>query len=82
MTGDPNPADAALLERTLAYARGKTSAAEVMVSEGESTPVGFEADKLKEISTRQTWGIGIRVFVDGRMGVSSTNDPGQSRRTR
>ena len=75
MTGDPNPADTALLERTLAYARGKTSAAEVMVSEGESTPVGFEADKLKEISTRQTWGIGIRVFVDGRMGVSSTNDP-------
>ena len=75
MTGDPNPADTALLERTLAYARGKTSAVEVMVSEGESTPVGFEADKLKEISTRQTWGIGIRVFVDGRMGVSSTNDP-------
>ena len=53
----------------------RRSAAEVMVSEGESTPVGFEADKLKEISTRQTWGIGIRVFVDGRMGVSSTNDP-------
>lgn len=71
----PSDADLALLERTLAYARGKTAAAEVFVSEAESTPVSFEAEKLKEISTRQTWGLGIRVFVDGRMGVSSTNDP-------
>ncbi len=75
MTGAPRDADLALLERTLAYARGKTTAAEVMVGEGESTPVSFEAEKLKEISTRQSWGLGIRVFVDGRMGVSSTNDP-------
>ena len=75
MTGRLDDADTALLERTLAYARGKTTAAEVFASESESTPVNFEADKLKEISTRQTWGLGIRVFVDGRMGVSSTNDP-------
>ncbi len=75
MAQRPTDADLALLERALAYARGKTTAAEVFVSEGESTPVSFEAEKLKEISTRQTWGLGIRVFVDGRMGVSSTNDP-------
>lgn len=75
MTQRPTDEDMALLERTLAYARGKTTAAEVFASEGESTPVSFEAEKLKEISTRQTWGLGIRVFVDGRMGVSSTNDP-------
>ena len=75
MTPPPSDADMALLERTLSYARTRTTAAEVFASEGESTPVGFEADKLKEFSTRQTWGLGIRVFVDGRMGVSSTNDP-------
>ena len=67
-----------LLERTLAYARTKTTAAEIFVSEAESTPVDFEAEKLKEISTRQTWGLGIRVFVGGRMGVSSTNDPAEA----
>ncbi len=78
MTQQPTDDDMALLERTLAYARGKTTAAEVFVSEGESTPVSFEAEKLKEISTRQTWGLGIRVFVNGRMGVSSTNDPNKA----
>ncbi len=67
-------ADMALLERTLNYARNRTTAAEVMVSEGESTPVEFEAEKLKEIATRQSWGLGVRVFAGGRMGVSSTND--------
>ncbi len=77
---DPGAADLAVLERTLAYARSRTSATEVMISQAESTPVSFEAEKLKEIQTRQSWGLGIRVIVDGRMGVSSTNDPAGAER--
>ena len=72
--------DRALLEKTLAYARSKASAAEVMVVESQSTPVSFEAEKLKEIETRESWGLGIRVFVDGRMGISSTNDSAEAER--
>ena len=80
MSSATSAADQALVERTLAYARGRASGAEVMVVESQSTPVSFEAEKLKEIETRESWGLGIRVFVDGRMGVSSTNDSDEAER--
>ena len=67
--------DRALMERTLDYARRVADEAEVMTTESASTPVGFEAEKLKEIETRETWGIGVRLIVNGRVSVSSTNDP-------
>lgn len=67
--------DRNLLERTLEYARGRADEVEVMTVESTSTPVGFEAEKLKEIETRETWGVGIRLIANGRIGLSSTNHP-------
>lgn len=63
------------MERVLEHARRFSPEVEVMVVEGTSTPVGFEADRLKEIQTRESWGLGIRLVIDGQVGLSSTNDP-------
>jgi PmbA protein len=63
------------LERALDYARSVSAEAEVMIVDSGATPVGFEAEKLKEIETRESWGMGVRLIVNGRVGLSSTNDP-------
>jgi len=67
--------DKNLLEMTLDYAAKTSEEAEILMYQNISTPVGFEAEKLKDIETRESWGIGVRVIKDGRIGISSTNNP-------
>jgi PmbA protein len=50
--------------------------AEVFVVETEETPVRFEANRLKEINSRQTSGVALRVIVGGRIGFASSTKPG------
>jgi PmbA protein len=66
-----------LLEKSMSYALDSVEEAEIMIHENISTPVGFEAEKLKEIETRETWGLGVRIIKNGRIGISSTSNPDQ-----
>jgi PmbA protein len=50
--------------------------AEVFAVESEETPVRFEANRLKEINSRQTSGVALRVIVNGRIGFASSTRPG------
>jgi len=50
--------------------------AEVFAVETTETPVRFEANRLKEINSRQTSGAALRVIVDGRIGFASSTKPG------
>lgn len=50
--------------------------AEVYRVSNEETPVKFEANRLKELNSRQTAGVALRVIVDGRIGFASSTRPG------
>lgn len=52
----------------------QTDAAELFWVTKQSTPVNFEANKLKEIQSRETSGIALRVIKDGKIGFSSTTN--------
>jgi len=49
--------------------------AEVFAVQTEETPVRFEANRLKEINSRQSSGVALRVIVDGRIGFASSTRP-------
>lgn len=57
----------------LALAAG-AEAADVMVAESDETPVGFEANRLKTIESKNSRAIGLRVIKDGRLGVAAATD--------
>ncbi len=60
----------AILER----ARKRFDAAEVIEQRGESVSVSFDDNRLKEITTRQFHGVGLRVIHRGRIGFAATTD--------
>jgi len=60
----------------LEQASRKVHAAEVMVQESEERSVRFQDNSLKSVRTRAVRGVGLRVIHEGRIGFSSTNDPG------
>ena len=62
-------------EELLKAATRKYGQAEVYRVEGESVPVTFEANKLKELSARETSGVALRVISKGRIGFTSTTNP-------
>ena len=48
--------------------------AEVFWVNSRSTPVGFEANRLKELQTRENTGVALRLVKNGRTGFSSTTN--------
>ena len=48
--------------------------AEVFWVNSRSTPVGFEANRLKEMQTRENTGVALRLVKNGRIGFSSTTN--------
>ena len=42
----------------------------------EETPVKFESNRLKELNSRQTSGVAVRVIANGRIGFASSTRPG------
>jgi len=48
--------------------------AEVVHVHGESTTVGFEANRLKRSQVEETTGIALRVVKDGRLGFAASSD--------
>ncbi|MBI2913126.1 MAG: TldD/PmbA family protein [Chloroflexi bacterium] len=67
----PNSPDPIL---SLALRRGAQQA-EVFALESADTPVRFEANRLKQITSRRSSGVALRVIADGRIGFASTTRP-------
>ncbi|HWO94732.1 MAG TPA: TldD/PmbA family protein [Dehalococcoidia bacterium] len=65
-----------LAERVLGAARRSADQTEVFVLEADETPVRFEANRLKQISSRRTSGLALRVVKNGRIGFASSTAPG------
>jgi len=65
------------IEQILANARRQgAQQAEVFRVDTEETPVKFEANRLKELNSRRTSGVALRVIKDGRIGFASSTRPG------
>jgi PmbA protein len=58
-----------------ARAKGAQQAEAYQVA-NEETPVKFEANRLKELNSRRTSGVALRVIRDGRIGFASSTRPG------
>jgi PmbA protein len=58
--------------RVLELAGRRAAQAETFTIESSETPVVFEANRLKQLRTRRTRGVALRVIVDGRVGLAST----------
>ena len=66
------PLLASLAEQVLDLARGRVEQAEVYAFETASTPVAFEANRLKSLETKESHGLALRVVKDGRIGLATT----------
>ena len=67
-----------LAEQVLSLVKPRVEQAEVYAYETASTPVDFEANRLKSLETKESRGLALRVVKDGRIGLASTtklNDP-------
>ncbi len=65
------------LEAILAAAKKHGAAqAEAFQVSNEESPVAFEANRLKEINSRHTSGVALRVIANGRIGFASSTRPG------
>lgn len=58
-----------------AHAKGAQQAEAYQVA-NEETPVKFEANRLKELNSRRTSGVALRVIKNGRIGFASSTRPG------
>lgn len=63
------------LERILDLAKRSAEQAEVFAVSSEETPVRFEANHLKQLSTRQTQGVALRLIKNGRIGFAASTAP-------
>lgn len=61
------------MERILEAARKVADSAEVYAVTSRTTPVSFEANRLKSLQTKESHGAGLRIIKDGRVGFSATN---------
>lgn len=60
------------MENILALAKKVAEEAEVFLVSSRETPVGFEANRLKRLETRETTSVSLRIVKDGRIGFAST----------
>jgi len=62
-----------LAEEVLDSAKIIAESAEVFELSTQEMPVGFEANKLKQIQSKESYGIALRIIKDGRIGFASAN---------
>ena len=58
------------MEHILAQAKKVAEEAEVFITSSEETQVKFEANRLKQLQTRQQTGVALRIIKDGRIGYA------------
>ena len=61
------------MEALLKKAKGQADQAEVFWITSRDTPITLEANRLKNIETRESTGIGLRILKEKRIGLSSTS---------
>jgi PmbA protein len=62
------------MERILEQAKKVAEAAEVFMINSEQTPVKFENNRLKQIISKQSQVVALRIIKNGRIGYSVTNN--------
>ncbi|MFA5629687.1 MAG: TldD/PmbA family protein [Dehalococcoidales bacterium] len=62
------------MERILEEAKKVAEAAEVFMVSAEQTPIKFENNRLKSISSKQSQTIALRLIKNGKVGYSVTSD--------
>lgn len=62
------------MEAILEKARKVAEEAEVFLVSSEETPVHFEANRLKQVQTKQSTGVALRIVKDRKIGFASCND--------
>ena len=65
-----------MIEQLLEKAKRRVDAAEVFALDDTTMELSFEAGKLKNAEHKVFSGLGLRVIHNGRLGFSSTTDPG------
>jgi PmbA protein len=63
------------MEAILERARKVAEEAEVFFVSSEETPVHFEANRLKQIQSKQSTSVALRLVRQGRVGFAASNDP-------
>lgn len=64
----------ATLEKILNLASVHAEAAEVYYLQSQDTPIEFENNRLKSLSTKAFQGVALRVICNGRIGFASSTD--------
>lgn len=62
-----------LINDILDLCKGQTDECDVVVSTGSSIPVEYEANRLKNIHSKQFQAVSLRVIKDGKLGIASTD---------
>jgi PmbA protein len=63
------------IQAILEKARKQSQTAEVFLALSEETPVHLEANRIKSIRSRESSMVALRIFRNGRIGYSTSNDP-------
>lgn len=63
-----------ILEKILELAKNKGLEAEVYYQSSQDTPIEFENNRLKSLSTKASQGVALRVISEGRLGFASSSD--------
>jgi PmbA protein len=64
------------IEEVLRSARGKAQQAEVFSASARATTVQFEANELKQVQSRESSSIALRIFRQGKIGFAITSGGG------
>ena len=64
------------MEHILEKASQAAEAAEVFQVTSEQTQVRFEANKLKQLQTKQQTSLALRIVKDGKTGYATATEPG------
>lgn len=64
------------MENILSLAKKVADEAEVFLVSSKETPVGFEANRLKRLETRESTSLSLRIIKDGKTGFSATTKLG------
>lgn len=68
------------MEKLLAQARKVAEEAEVFAVSSEETTVQFETNRLKQLQSKQTTSLALRIIKDGRIGYATTTRLDDSRK--
>jgi len=66
------------MENILAQAAKVAEEAEVFLVSSEETQVQFEANRLKQLQTKQRTSVALRIVKQGKIGYATTTEPGDS----